>query len=179
MTRSLTSRGREQVSDSLAIHAATHRCGHGPTTLMRPFAGACGRALLGAPARGRAFSRRTSAWPRSRHVLAHKADPRPPEPCAGLRAGLGRGTLAKAAVQAVHAKYRCMRRRSRHFRHLAVVGSRPVWHLCVFADKMAAPNKGVIKAVVSCDTIIVMGVPQVQSGHVWWESRCWKQSSAS
>ena len=41
----------------------------------------------------------------------------------------------------------------------------------MFADKMAAPNKGVIKAVVSCDTIIVMGVPQVHSGHLRWRKQ--------
>lgn len=28
--------------------------------------------------------------------------------------------------------------------------------------QMSAPNKGVIKAVLSCDTIIVMGIPQVR-----------------
>jgi len=33
---------------------------------------------------------------------------------------------------------------------------------------MSAPNKGIVKAVVSCDTIIVMGVPQVRiAPHGW------------
>jgi hypothetical protein len=68
--REATRRGKvgKRSQSQTQVRRATYRCGHGPATLLCPCAGARGRALLGAPARGRAFSKR-KPWPRFTHEL--------------------------------------------------------------------------------------------------------------